>query len=307
MDWNWFFSSLSQSAAAIAGLFGAFVVTKIITNDAQFRQKLALLSEHINRSEGFSDRLGARYFHWYNEKSLRRDMDRFWRTLDDDKPEYKSPEEYYEAEGFSPYITREEILERIRRSIRLHSAPPRPKNDYPHLSIPPNFALDQYLRDQLEKERESIDSLVLELRAHIRDARSLLGDIEGNPESSPLINLAIGATLLIFFVGVIYPLSFLPVAGIPAIDYSPTSFLRHLGSLRGLLLFLLASVFTTVMGAFVWTNRRLRYPDSQVVALRRWSTLGVYSRYLKVLEENERAQVNQATKSTANTAAQPDV
>ena len=30
MDWNWFFSSFAQSSAAIVGIFGAFLITKIL-------------------------------------------------------------------------------------------------------------------------------------------------------------------------------------------------------------------------------------------------------------------------------------
>ena len=33
MDWNWFFSSLAQSTAAIVGLIGAFVFTKMVNSE----------------------------------------------------------------------------------------------------------------------------------------------------------------------------------------------------------------------------------------------------------------------------------
>jgi hypothetical protein len=54
-------------------------------------------------------------------------MDRLWSRLDEEKPNYKTPGEDYEEEGFSPYVSREKIIERIRETIRLHALPPRPK------------------------------------------------------------------------------------------------------------------------------------------------------------------------------------
>lgn len=46
-DWNWFFSSLSQSAAAIVGIFGAFIITKIFSNQTAFSEKTAKLNNYL--------------------------------------------------------------------------------------------------------------------------------------------------------------------------------------------------------------------------------------------------------------------
>jgi len=37
MDWNWYFAALSQSAAAIGGIFGAFIITKVLTNQTDLQ------------------------------------------------------------------------------------------------------------------------------------------------------------------------------------------------------------------------------------------------------------------------------
>ena len=39
MDWNWFFSSLAQATAAVAGIFAAFIITKIINLQSEFKRK----------------------------------------------------------------------------------------------------------------------------------------------------------------------------------------------------------------------------------------------------------------------------
>jgi len=41
-DWNWFFSSLSQSSAAIVGIFGAFIITKILSNNSNFDNNIII-------------------------------------------------------------------------------------------------------------------------------------------------------------------------------------------------------------------------------------------------------------------------
>jgi cytosine/uracil/thiamine/allantoin permease len=51
MDWNWFFSSLAQSVAALVGIFAAFVITKIINNQSDFARKATRIREIISTSE----------------------------------------------------------------------------------------------------------------------------------------------------------------------------------------------------------------------------------------------------------------
>jgi hypothetical protein len=45
MDWNWFFSAVSQSAAAIVGIFAAFIITAIIKNQTEFHRKRDRIQE----------------------------------------------------------------------------------------------------------------------------------------------------------------------------------------------------------------------------------------------------------------------
>ena len=50
MDWNWFFSSLAQSTAAIVGLFGAFIITKIINNEKEYKTNTAKIENLLHQS-----------------------------------------------------------------------------------------------------------------------------------------------------------------------------------------------------------------------------------------------------------------
>src|SRR5712664_631258 len=83
MDCNWFFSSLSQSAAAIVGIFGAFIITKILSNQAAFSEKRSHLKELIARANKIVDDANAPAFAWYNKQTTLRELDRIDDLPDD--------------------------------------------------------------------------------------------------------------------------------------------------------------------------------------------------------------------------------
>lgn len=51
MDWNWFFSSLAQSAASITGILGAFIIAKISSTQTDFSEKKKSLKELLAVAE----------------------------------------------------------------------------------------------------------------------------------------------------------------------------------------------------------------------------------------------------------------
>jgi len=67
MDWNWFFSSLSQSAAAIVGIFGAFIITKIFSNQTLFLAKKSKLRDLLVQAQRISDNANSFNVGWYND------------------------------------------------------------------------------------------------------------------------------------------------------------------------------------------------------------------------------------------------
>ncbi len=63
-DWNWFFSSVAQSAAAIVGIFGAFIVTKILANQTAYAEKSRRIQELITLGEKLVDATNRLSFEW---------------------------------------------------------------------------------------------------------------------------------------------------------------------------------------------------------------------------------------------------
>lgn len=99
MDWNWFFSSLSQSAAAIVGIFGAFVITKILGNQSTFAQKLNACREVITNNQSIVDNASDLAIEWYNKRTIENELEDLSRLLEEDHS--YEPEYYYDELQFS--------------------------------------------------------------------------------------------------------------------------------------------------------------------------------------------------------------
>jgi hypothetical protein len=51
MDWNWFFSAVAQSAAALVAIFAGFIATKIITNQSEFKRNRDRMHELVLQAD----------------------------------------------------------------------------------------------------------------------------------------------------------------------------------------------------------------------------------------------------------------
>lgn len=298
-DWNWFFSALPQSAAAIVGLGGAFLVTKIVGNEGDHKRNVALAEQMLDEAESLEDKLGRRYFKWYNRHSRELDIDRLWNKLEKKRgksADFLTAAEYYERESFSPYTPRAEIIAEIEKTLSLLRRPPPPRRSDldPMLLQPAAISVQlsqqrQQLSENVQQERELIDQLVVDVDHHIRKMKRLHGVLRTNPESSPLISWAIAFNLCLFLVGVLYPLGWLPLGGPPVFSFAPSDVLASVFSLRGALLAAFGSVFGVSMLLFWRTNARLRYSPELLEQLAQRSSRASYSEYLTILDENEQA------------------
>lgn len=116
MDWNWFFSALAQSTAAIVGLFGAFIITKIINKEQAFNDTNRRIGELLALSDNLINRADIRHFNWYNQKIREIRLSKL--AEDTNRTEIKTSQEYYNQTNFSPYDNREIILESIDKKLK---------------------------------------------------------------------------------------------------------------------------------------------------------------------------------------------
>jgi hypothetical protein len=175
MDYNWFFSSLAQSAAAIVGILGGFTITKILSNQAVFSQNKKQLKELKIQVDTIHKELDYAYSHKMSD------------AISEDK--------------FKQLIT--------------------------------------------EKERQ------IKMNSHFIDS------IRDNPESSFQITLTLILLIVLFFLGVIYPLSFMPF---PSTDYKvPVDTVCYLYFAKNILLIGVSLIFSIIIGMFAWTNFKMKY------------------------------------------------
>ncbi len=308
MDWNWFFSAVSQSTAAIVGIFAAFVITKIVNNKQKFDDKSIAISEHLNDSAKLKGQLGSRYFDWYNERTRDRDDLQLESEVRDlfFKHKKSDPGFYYAELNLSVFEDQKPVLKLISEVISYWQEElekePKPRTRQERKSpAGHDFAPDPSLfvrrdpelariraenRREVEREREIIDGILLQVDYQSNKNQILLNQVSGNPESSRLVNFSIVSILILFYVGVIYPLSFLPLdANLPP-RLSIGSFFDILLSLRGVLLSAISIVFNVIVAVFFITNLKLKYDQESKENLRKLTEPRNYSEYIVRKEEN---------------------
>ncbi|MDV3002855.1 MAG: hypothetical protein N5P05_004510 (plasmid) [Chroococcopsis gigantea SAG 12.99] len=67
MDWNIFYSTISQTAGAIVGIFSAFLITKKVANQSEFNIDEDTMSRFIESSQYLVEECKNRKFDLYNK------------------------------------------------------------------------------------------------------------------------------------------------------------------------------------------------------------------------------------------------
>ena len=133
----------------------------------------------------------------------------------------------------------------------------------------------------IQEERERIDNLLVRITYQASLNDHLLADLRENPESSQLVSVSIIATLLLFFSGVIYPLSFLPLKPNKEISLSVGAFFDILFSFKGAFLVVLSVIFGSLLVKFFFVNINLRHDKRKMEQLNFFASVENYSLYFK--------------------------
>jgi hypothetical protein len=122
-DWNWFFSTLSQSTAAIVGIIGAFIIAKIFANQASFSEKNNRMKTLVVESQKILDNIDTINFDWYNRESNSAAYSSVAREIA--KYEHEDSSHFtdemlfdiYEQANFSRFSERGPILDKLREEV----------------------------------------------------------------------------------------------------------------------------------------------------------------------------------------------
>lgn len=281
MDWNWFFSSVAQSAAAIVGILAAFIITKILNSQTEYNHNLNEIINLKNESEKLVDKARIRNFQWYNECVRKTRLQDIKDLLEKSKDigEIKEPGYYYNQYNFSEFDSKSAILEEIKKVIDDYKdelSRPKPFISMPNIKMP--FILPWV---EINKEREAIYSLFPDITHNVRKISVFINNIKTNPQSSNAINWSIIALIILFYVGVIYPLSFLPLEISKDIHLSFSAFFSILFSIKGVILCPISIIFTVILAYFFRINSRLKYNDAVIKKLEEYTKIENYSEWFK--------------------------
>ena len=295
MDWNWFFSSLAQSSAAIVGIFAAFTITKIINSQAEFERKRIRMLELNAASEQLIDSFKDRDFGTINRYQIQIFQKRYREMLE--KDESMEPDVALDRMLIKPtYVPFEAWTNILREAKEKYLGEKKEKaaqstmTAIMRLTSGRDASLDPIIPLTFNTERDRVNALATELKHHIRLCKLHRTQIKGNPESSSLVTFSIWGTGILFFVGVLIPLSFLRV-----INESGSGMYSGLNdwwvgqlNIKGTLVISVAIIFYGILWFFNRENNKMRYLKDDVDALEGNTNFVTYSPYLKINEDNVR-------------------
>ena len=271
MDWNWFYSSVAQSVAAIVGLLGAFIVAKTIAGQARFDQQGARNRDLQSRSRDLLLLAAALPFERYNTWALRRitaQVNRLRRAGD----AATEAEHYRDLVNVAPFQDPEAVLTVIRKAMQ---DPPSPPGSM-EAALSDLTATTSDWGDLRAKIDQGIEDLV----AHCSEVHRHVSEIKTNPESSPLVSWAGYSLLVLFVVGIL-----LPLACLPARQSTPwqelLSQLANPDALKLTILGTVSLVFIVLVLRLIRINHNLRHDRRTIRELEEFSLLQNYSPHLK--------------------------
>ncbi len=236
-DWNWFFSSFSQSAAALIGIIAAFIISKLLN----LNEKIDTLIDHFDdlviEYEKIKSGLAIRSFSWYNE-NIFENSNSIKIAMKNDKfeslDENQVVELLYQVE---PKLFKDDIQLLIlfnKLMPRVQALKQRELNGFYDSAFPEPTKLFEKLNNEralIDSLKIDSDSLIQSFHKNKRQMISLSNSI------TPIKNIII-ILIIAFPITVIYPLHFLPYnVNTPLIlSYKIEAFLSFLFSLNGILL-----------------------------------------------------------------------
>lgn len=288
MDWNWFFSSVAQSSAAIVAVFSAFIITKIINNQSQFESNKRRIKKLLNESIRYKEIATYRRIGWYSQYLINKETKKLQEKCKNLEIS-GSPEEYYFNSSFPSFIKRDGVIQRIDSVMKM---PISAKSSTPMDNVFKDFRPAHELSEEqlITEEQNKIYGLIADVKHHVALLNDLVEELSANPESSAVIRWSILTSMSLFFVGVIYPLGFLPLPQGAVISLSLKYIPDYIFSFTGILLFALALIFSGINLYFLNINSKMVYDQNKIDELNGFSEFSDYSVYFQNMEDNQKAR-----------------
>ena len=249
IDWNWFFSSFCQSAAALIGIIGAFIISRLLGLSEKISSTISSFDNLTIERNRIIASISKRRFIWYTTSNIKYDTNV--------KKEIRA--------GNFENLSQAEILDKIYKSdSRLYKDDQAVLEIFNELNkvnspnaISQNFRISDLLItpnglwDSLRNEKESIDKLEIDAKEIIQKFSQNLQDLESFEGTIKPLRIIIILLMIAFPITVIYPLHFMPLATnkIPNITFNILIILKSFITLKSILLI---AFFSAIEGIFYY-------------------------------------------------------
>lgn len=282
-DYSWIFSTISQSTAAIAGLFGAFLLSKLLSRESEYFSLMQTAKQLKIKEEIITKRFSDRYFHWYNKLKRQEvlESEEFQNYMRELKiPKINALKKIIEKFNFSEF----DSLELIKEKIEKYKIPER-RSIFPGNLLGSEARVD--LSNNLNTEYELIINLIRETEEFIENIKLYVDNIIAvNKQRKSFLTLLV-FLILLMNIGVIYPLTFMPLnpGEIPTVCNSLDCNLNSIGKFYNLptfsIIFLITLLLNVFMGYLIYKSYSIYFSKGFVKQFEKTMILENYSEYLK--------------------------
>ncbi len=276
-DWNWFFSAFAQCGAAIIGIFGAFIISKILNNTNSFHELQNELKNIEFTHHDLFKRLKQVSFDDYFEYVIKTNQ-KIYELFESGKlDESAKTIKYVYLHG--PLIYKSDTLIRsILKSIK--NSPGGYKNLY-------NNYRDTY-DISIQKMKPIIDDLKFQSERNIEKCNFIRNKLDNLLKSFISLKVIIIFLSIALFSTVIYPLHFLPLAvnQNPTISINYSDIIFNIFSMKGLFLFIFLASFGAMLIYFFVSSNNVTKKINIILndlELKKLSDLSEYSNYFGVI------------------------
>lgn len=253
-DWNWFFSSFSQSASALIGIIGAFIISRLLGLSEKINSIIMDFNNLVIHFNKLSQNLSDRHFYWHTKTSVRYNSDIKKSICNgdfDNLSDAEILEKIYNLDN-SLYKVDDAVLEayiEINNKVRPKVVTQEIGHGY---SFKDNIMVELDIPrvgtwDELNKESDVINQLKVEAKTLIQYFRQNLDNLNSFKDSIRPLKTIIFLLILAFPLTVIYPLHFMPMGA----DEKPLISLNF-EQLFTFKSFLLSAFFVVIESIFIY-------------------------------------------------------
>ena len=288
-DWNWFFSSFCQCAAALIGIIGAFVISRLLGHSEKVNSTISEFDNLRIQYNKLIASISKRKFYWLTENMVKYDIGLQASISNGDYEDLQQKEvndkifrerkDLYKVEDavnkVFPYLFQKyssKILEAKIKEGRI-------------IGLSGLQESTNELDTQMLNEKEAINKLEVESKTLIQYFLHNQQDLNSFKDSINPLKVIIILLMIAFLLTVIYPLHFMPMyeKQDPSLIYNPIEILKNFSSLKSWMLVIFFFVINALFGYFLYLTYQLKSKLSKAIANNsdKYQNIKNYSEYFE--------------------------